>query len=70
MFFVEDIIRNLTIGEDLTRVGVVLFSNFADVLFDLDDYKTSAEMILALQSVVYEGGNTNTSGLSTSLIFN
>ena len=62
IFFVEEIIRNLPIGLDRTRLGIILFSNRAELFFDLDDFSTSQGMIDQLEQLVYEGGNTNTTG--------
>ena len=66
MFFVEEIIRNLPVGLDRTRVGIILFSNRAEVFFDLDDFSNSQAMIDKLDKLVYEGGNTNTTGMHLS----
>ena len=52
----------MTVGSDMTRISIVMFSNTAEVLFDLDDYFVSVAMVQQLKQLKYEGGNTNTTG--------
>ncbi len=58
--FVSDIIGAMAIGLNSTRVGVVLFSDDAYVLFPMDRFSTKAKLKEAVAAVPYLGLGTNT----------
>ena len=60
--FMIGIVNRLSIGPDLVQVGVVKFSNEAELEFYLDEYQTKLAIIDNIQGMSYLGGNTNTSG--------
>jgi len=49
-----------TIGNRLTRVGVVAYATYSYIQFDLDDYTTLSSLQTAVSVVAYTGGWTNT----------
>ena len=60
--FMQNIVDQLSIGEDETRVGMVRFSNFGDSIFYLNSYYNKEALKDAIGAIAYDGGNTNTSG--------
>ena len=58
--FVANVVRNLKIGHDQTRVGVVQYSSIASVQFSLKTYMTNASLLQAIANIPYTGGDTNT----------
>ena len=60
--FVIDVIRNLDIGLDQTRISVIRFSFFADVIFYLDSFSNVDDMIRNITAMDFIGSETNTSG--------
>ena len=60
--FCINLVDGLTIGMDLTRVGLVRFGNKASSIFYLNTYQTKDQIKNAISQVPYSGGNTNTSG--------
>lgn len=60
--FVISIVNELPIGQDETRVGVVVFSNLAESVIYLNDHNDKASLVAAISNIEYIGGNTNTSG--------
>ncbi len=58
--FVSDMVGTMAIGMNYTRVGIVLFSNDAYVLFPMDRFSTKAELKKAIAAVPYLGSGTNT----------
>lgn len=62
--FLLKFVENLkTIGPQDNQVGVIRFANSAQVLFPLDQYNTSTDLLSAIDalanSLPYHGGNTN-----------
>ena len=63
--FIIRVINMLNIGRDNTHVGLLRFSNIANVQFYLDEFSTKEEYYNAIQYMVennYTRGNTNTTG--------
>lgn len=53
------------LGSDQTRIGAVVFSNNADLEWQMDKYSTANELAAAAQRIRFRGGTTNTySGLT------
>ena len=57
---VENIVSSLTIGEDKTRVAVMVFSSSASLIFNLNSYNESDTLVEAIKNIRYTGGGTNT----------
>jgi collagen type VI alpha len=60
--FVKNIINDMDIGENKTRVGMVKFANIGENLWFLNTYTTKTQLLGAVDSIAYAEGNTNTSG--------
>ncbi|ELU05673.1 hypothetical protein CAPTEDRAFT_217523 [Capitella teleta] len=60
--FIRNIVEKLDIGEDMTRIGAVVFSNIGKVEFNLNKYYDKNSVVNAILDMQYGGGNTNTSG--------
>lgn len=60
--FVRDMVTSFDIGEDLTRVGVVTFSDTPRLVIGLDSYTNKQELLQAISPriVRYTLGGTNT----------
>lgn len=58
--FMNNIVDRLDIGQSQTLVGVVRFSNFADLQFPLGMYQTKTELKQKISATGYVGGSTNT----------
>ena len=70
---VRDFVKNfissgITIGQDKDQVGVIIFSNDAQVVFNLSTYQNQAQMLSAISSIPYIGGGTNTAAALRQLI--
>ena len=62
--FVVKLIQAFTIGEDDVHVGIVRFSDTADISFRLDDYEN--DIIGTVKGIEYSAGGTDTAeGIST-----
>ena len=57
---VVNIVNSFTIGPDKTRVAVVMFSDSASLLFNLNTYTQKSTLIQAIRGISYTGGLTNT----------
>ena len=57
-----NVVDNLRVGINDTRVGVVQFANQGENLFYMNTYTTAEEVREAILTIRYSGGNTNTSG--------
>ncbi|CAI9741735.1 Hypothetical predicted protein [Octopus vulgaris] len=58
--FLNNIVSNLDIGEEETRVAVIRFSHFAIVSFNLGKYSTKTAVTSAINAIYYDGGLTHT----------
>ncbi|KAK2165643.1 hypothetical protein LSH36_47g02029 [Paralvinella palmiformis] len=59
--FVADVVRNMYIGRDAVRIGVITYSGKPRVVFNLKRYFTAGSVLDAIQNIEYdEGSGTNT----------
>ena len=58
--FLSDLVGDFTVGLDATRVGAIVFSEQARLVFALDRYNTVREVQDAINSIAYMGQTTNT----------
>ncbi|XP_036355433.1 uncharacterized protein LOC115230178 isoform X3 [Octopus sinensis] len=58
--FLENIVRNLDIGPDKTRVAVIRFSTNPHVSFSLSAHTTNSAVRKAIDAIDYDGGGTAT----------
>ena len=64
--FVTNVVTQLDIGPDQSRVGLITFSSSAIVRFRLNTYRTNASLLQAITRAPYSAGGTNTqAGLNT-----
>ncbi|XP_029654894.1 collagen alpha-1(XIV) chain-like, partial [Octopus sinensis] len=62
--FLENIVRNLDIGPDKTRVAVIRFSSFSLVSFSLSAHSTNSAVIKAIDAISYDDGSSTATGLA------
>ncbi|CAH1773014.1 unnamed protein product, partial [Owenia fusiformis] len=65
--FVQNVVWNLQLSPDQTRVGVITFSSQAHVKFHLDRYKDKLSLHRAIGALEYEYGDTYT-GAALSML--
>ncbi|CAG2253559.1 COL6A [Mytilus edulis] len=58
--FVKELLRNADIDNDRARVGIVTYSTRVNVEFELNTYRTSADVDTAVGNIKYTYGSTNT----------
>jgi collagen type VI alpha len=58
--FVTDVVSQLDIGRERTRVAVVYYSDSASLAFTLDQYYARQDLMQAVMMIPYVGGRTNT----------
>ena len=58
--FVANVVRNLEIGPDKTKVGVIVYSDSASVQFSLNTYVTNESLLQAIANIPYTNRGTNT----------
>ena len=58
--FAVDIMDYFTIGPDATRVGAIIFSNNAQMVFNMMDYTDAVSVKNALRNLPFLGQETNT----------
>ena len=58
--FISSVIDFFTIGENNTQIGLVTYSRFARVRFDLDDYHSKAQIQNVIGNIGFPGGSTLT----------
>lgn len=58
--FVKELLRNADIDNDRARVGIVTYSTRVNVEFELNTYRTSADVDTAVNNIKYTYGSTNT----------
>jgi len=68
MEFVVDVVGMLEIGNDKTRVAVIVFSDETVIKFHLNQYKTTKDVQDAVLLIEFPGGKTNISGSLRVLI--
>jgi len=57
--FTKNVAGAFRIGRDLTRVGLLKFSNYVDIKFHLDKYDDRQSVTDAIGKLRNSGGNTN-----------
>ena len=57
--FISDLVSSFDIGRDETRVGLVTFSNQAQIRFVLNDHLKKEDLLSAIGSIPFGGGRTN-----------
>ena len=68
--FISSVIDFFNIGKNDTQVGLVTYSTFAQVRFDLDDFHSKMQIQQAIRNVPYFGGSTATAlGLFQAGVF-
>lgn len=58
--FIENVVNFFTIGLDSTRIGLIAYSRYAYLEFDLDEHTTLNDLQAAIRDVNYRGGSTST----------
>ena len=66
--FVLDFVQGLKIGPNDTQIGVIVFSDFTTVAFNLNTYSTKDCVLSAVRNISYIGGGTNTQSALDHLI--
>ena len=56
--WLRGIVHELKIGPDATHVGVSVFNNLYNVVFDLKQYDSNADMINEINGILYKGRGT------------
>ncbi len=68
--FISSVIDFFTIGENMTQVGLVTYSTYARVRFDLDDFHSKSEIQATIRNIGFPGGWTATAlGLFQAGVF-
>ncbi|XP_029656493.1 uncharacterized protein LOC115230439 [Octopus sinensis] len=62
--FLENIVRNLDIGPNKTRVAVIRFSSFSLVSFSLSAHSTNSAVIKAIDAISYDDGSSTATDLA------
>lgn len=57
---VKDLIRQFSIGQDSTQIGVVTFASSVAIDIHLNDHTDIFSLLHAVDAIVYSGGGTNT----------
>ena len=58
--FVERVVRKFKIGSRQTRVGFILYSSSARVIFSFTRYRRKSSMLSAIRRIRYPRGGTRT----------
>ncbi|XP_078660839.1 uncharacterized protein LOC144905190 isoform X3 [Branchiostoma floridae x Branchiostoma belcheri] len=58
--FTQNIVGNFEVAVNNTRVGVVQYSDFNNIEFNLNEYATEAEVLAAIGAITYQRGGTFT----------
>ncbi|KAK3581965.1 hypothetical protein CHS0354_023436 [Potamilus streckersoni] len=61
MNFVKDVVDIFDVNSGKAQVGIITFSDYAEVEFRLGQHKTKKTLMEAIDMVEYRGGSTNTS---------
>lgn len=57
---IKTFIRTFNVSSDLTRVGVIVYSTNATVVFKMDNYTTQSDVEQAIDNIRYPAGGTYT----------
>jgi len=66
--FVREVIIRLKISRDETRVGLIVYSDTADVVFDTLEHTAQEELLSAFDEVFNQKGRTNTAAALRLLV--
>lgn len=58
--FMEAIVNQTTVGKDLTRIGLIIYSNVTNNIFTLNRYSSKIEVLEAFRAQKLQHGNTHT----------
>ena len=58
--FEKDFVKKMVIGPQDNQVGTVVFSDAGSVVFYLNSYDSTNDVLNAIQAIPYHGGSTNT----------
>ncbi len=58
--FIKTVLSFFTIGLPYSRVGIVAYSTYSSIQFDLDDFTTLDSLNRAIDRIEFTGGWTNT----------
>ena len=60
--FFADVTSNLNVGPNATRIGLIKFSQEAEVVFHMNEYSDVDQLVDRISSISIIGSETNTSG--------
>jgi len=60
MNYIASLAEQFEISNDRTRIGAVKWSDGAEVQFQLNEYRSKQDVIMALRRITFMGGKTNT----------
>ena len=66
--FVANLVGQLEIGPDSTRVGLIIFASSAAVQFSLNTHQDNSSLLQAIAAVPFTGGGTNTADALNTVI--
>ncbi len=66
--FLAGVTSELEVGGDKTRVGVVKFSDAAEMQFSLDTYSRQQDVVHAIRRMAFVGGRTHTASALETLV--
>ncbi|CAE1320622.1 unnamed protein product [Acanthosepion pharaonis] len=58
--FIKNVVKNLQIAPNMTRVAVIRFATSSSISFNLDTYDSVSKMIPKIASIAYTKGGTST----------
>lgn len=58
--FMSSIVNKTAVGKDLTRFGVIMFSDDPKLAFTLNQYSSKKDVLRAISNLPHPGGNTYT----------
>ncbi|XP_062424460.1 collagen alpha-6(VI) chain-like [Rhea pennata] len=58
--FLKEVIRHFSVGLNRVRFGLVQFSHIKELEFEINKYKTTSDLMKAIENVRQIGGNTST----------
>ena len=58
--FEKDFVKTLIIGPQDNQIGTIVFSSVGSVIFYLNSYNYTNDILNAIQTIPYPGGSTNT----------
>ena len=58
--FMKNVVRDYTIGPNNVRVGVTIFADYVQAIFQLNTYSSQNEILNAIDNIPFLGTSTNT----------